>query len=287
MEVTHISSEFCPNSKAGFLGDVLETLPKIQNVLGHNTSVIMPLYHKEYSIERSLKNIFKGTVVLDRLKFPFSIYQESSSILGYDLFLVSIPGLFDSNKIYTYNDDTERVLAFQFAILDWFLSKETIPEIIHCHDHQSFLIPFLITQVYKYEKLKNIPTIITIHDEIFQGQFGFDKIHYFPEFNLDAIKMLVFENCINPMVSAVKCSSMIAPISLSYLNEPLTNSYLVGYLLKSFEKKYSKILNPIAAGFLNQESGKVNQDLKKDSHKKIRIPNRHLVKPAELVNYHF
>ena len=92
--------------------------------------------------------------------------------------------------------------------------------------------------------------------------------------------MLVFENCINPMVSAVKCSSMIAPISQSYLNEPLTNSYLVGYLLKSFEKKYSKILNPIAADFLNK-------DLKKDSHKKIRIPNRHLVKPAELVNYHF
>jgi starch synthase len=288
MEVTHIFSSAYSNSKEDLFGEVLKTVPKIQNKLGHNTSVIMPLYHEESVLDRSLINVFNGTVVLDRLKFPFSIYQEFSRDLSFDIFLVSIPGLFDCDKIYSYNDDTEKFLAFQFAILDWFLSKEIIPGIIHCHDHQSFLIPFLITQAYKYEKLKNISTTILINDSMSQGEFCYDKIRYLPEFNLEAIELLEFEKGINSMASAMRCSSMVVSVSHDYIIEPKNSNFLVRPLLRSVEKKYPKNLNPKATQFLVSKSGVINQGLKNSRYKKkARITTGYRVQPAELVRYYF
>jgi starch synthase len=72
---------------------------------------------------------------------------------------------------------------------------------------------------HKYRKLKNIPTMITIHNGLYQGQFGFDKLYYIPEFDLASIKVLEWDNCINSLAVAIKCAAAVTTVSPSYLNE--------------------------------------------------------------------
>ena len=144
MEVIHISAECYPAAKVGGLGDVVGALPRYQNELGNKASVIVPLYNNQFKLEGAYNPIFKGTVALDKLKYPFTIHKEITGNQGFNLFLVAIPGLFDRSEVYGYKDDSERFLAFQIAVLDWLLSVEKLPEVIHCHDHHAGLISFLM-----------------------------------------------------------------------------------------------------------------------------------------------
>ena len=251
MEVIHISAECYPAAKVGGLGDVIGALPKYQNELGYKASVVMPLYENKFKQEGFFETIFNGTVEMDKCKFPFSVIKETTGKQGFDLFLVSIPGMFDRPEVYGYQDDSERFLAFQIAVLDWLLQAETYPEVIHCHDHHAGLIAFLITQAYKYQKLKDIPTIITIHNALYQGQFGFDKIMYLPDFNLNEIGLLEWNHCINPLATAIKCSWMLTTVSPSYLEEIQHFSNGLESLLESVQYKSTGILNGIDTDYWN------------------------------------
>jgi starch synthase len=54
-----------------------------------------------------------------------------------------------------------------------------MPDVINCHDHHTGLIPFMMLYCGKYRKLQNTPSMITIHNGLYQGQF--DKLHYLPD----------------------------------------------------------------------------------------------------------
>lgn len=254
MEVIHISAECYPAAKVGGLGDVVGALPRYQNELGYKASVIVPLYNNQFKLEGAYNPIFKGTVALDKLKYPFTIHKEITGNQGFNLFLVAIPGLFDRSEVYGYKDDSERFLAFQIAVLDWLLSVEKLPEVIHCHDHHAGLISFLMTQAFKYEKLKNIPTLLTIHNALYQGQFGFDKIAYLPEFNLDEIGLLEWNNCINSLATGIKCAWKVTTVSPSYLEETQNFSDGLESLLQSVKAKSSGILNGIDTQYWNPKT---------------------------------
>jgi glycogen synthase len=79
--------------------------------------------------------------------------------------------------------------SFQIATLDWIIGRDEMPDVINCHDHHTGLIPFMMLYCGKYRKLQNTPSMITIHNGLYQGQFGFDKLHYLPEFDLCGIRM--------------------------------------------------------------------------------------------------
>ena len=254
MEVIHISAECYPAAKVGGLGDVVGALPKYQNESGHKASVIVPLYSNPFKLEGAYSPVFKGTVALGNLKYPFTINKETNGNQGFDLFLVAIPGLFDRSEVYGYKDDSERFLAFQIAVLDWLVSSKMVPEVIHCHDHHAGLIPFLMTQAYKYEQLKNIPTVLTIHSALYQGQFGFDKITYLPEFNLDEIGLLEWDNCINSLATGIKCAWKVTTVSPSYLEETQHFSNGLESLLQSVKAKSSGILNGIDTHYWNPKT---------------------------------
>ena len=245
MEILHVGAECYPAAKVGGLADVIGALPKYQNNAENNVSVAIPCYQTAFRLENDFECIHSGKLKLGNFNFPYSVLKETSNKLGFELYLIEIPELFDRPNIYNYRDDTERFLSFQIAVLDWLAGRNVIPDIIHCHDHHTGLIPFMKKYCPKYEKLKNIPTIITIHNGIYQGIFTFNKLYYLPEFDLINIKELEWNNYINSLAAAVKCADEITTVSTSYLNEINYSDNGLETLFQRVRHKSRGILNGI------------------------------------------
>jgi len=95
MKILHISAECYPAAKAGGLGDVAGALPKYLNAMGMDTGVIMPRYHTRWLNEQSFTAIYKGAVRLHMHYVPFSIEKIHGDPLGFPLYVVNVPYLFD------------------------------------------------------------------------------------------------------------------------------------------------------------------------------------------------
>jgi starch synthase len=245
MEIFHISAECYPVAKVGGLADVVGALPKYQCKAGHQASVMLPAYDSKFKEENNFTAVYTGLIKLGALSFSFTILKEVSDKLGYQLFLVDIPELFDRPNIYGYEDDIERFLSFQIATLDFINSRDKSPHIINCHDHHTGLIPFMMLYCERYLKLKAVPTMITIHNGLYQGQFGFDKLHYLPTFDLVHVSLLEWDHCINSLAVGVKCAWKVSTVSPNYLNE--INHFANGLesLFKIVRNKSVGILNGI------------------------------------------
>ncbi|PWB23655.1 glycogen synthase [Flavobacterium sp. HTF] len=245
MEIFHISAECYPMAKVGGLADVVGALPKYQNKAGHQVRVVVPCYDTKFYSQNEFECVHWGTVKLGNLQFPFSVLKETTDQLGYELYLVEIKELFDRPNIYGYEDDIERFMSFQIATLDWISQRDSVLEIINCHDHHTGLIPFMIKYAYKYEKLKAVRTVITIHNGLYQGWFGFDKLHYLPEFDLMHAGFLEWNNSLNSLAVGIKCAHAVTTVSPSYLNEINISANGLESLFKSVRYKSKGILNGI------------------------------------------
>ncbi len=245
MEIIHFSAECYPVAKVGGLGDVVGALPKYQNKLGHVAKVVMPAYDTKFLHQNNFEVVYDGWVRLGYNNLPVRIFRERTNKLGFDLFLVHIAGLLDREKVYGYDDDTERFLAYQIASLDWIAQWEHQPTILHCHDHHTGLIPFMVSNCHVYRHLSHIPTVLTIHNAQYQGQFGWDKLHYLPAYDLRNSNKLDWEKSINPLASAIKCVWRITTVSPSYLEEISYKANGLETLLAQERFKSIGILNGI------------------------------------------
>lgn len=217
MNIFHISAECYPIAKVGGLGDVVGALPKYQNNLGETSSVIMPFYNNKYTNSNKFKKVFSGRFNLGRT-FDFDILTLIDNTLGYDLYLVHIPGLLYTDYVYS-SHDTERFLGFQIATLDWLVQLEQQPDIVHCHDHHTGLIPFMMSQSYAYYKLRTTPTVYTIHNGQYQGWFSHNKMHLIPPFDFSKAGLLDWKHFINPMAAALKSAWKVTTVSPNYMEE--------------------------------------------------------------------
>jgi starch synthase len=245
MEIIHVSAECYPVAKAGGLGDVVGALPKYQNKLGHVAKVIMPMYRTKFLYNNEWELVHEGGQNLGPHWFHYSVIKEKTNKLGFDLFLVDINGLLDREKIYGYSDDSERFVSFQIAVVDWISKWGHKPDIVHVHDHHTGLIPFMMKHCYVFNHLADIPTVCTIHNAQYQGQMGWDKSYYLPSWDKWKHGGLDWNNAINPLASAVKCSWKVTTVSTSYLDEL---KYMSNGLENLFEYEKGKcvgILNGI------------------------------------------
>jgi len=257
MEIFHIGAECYPVAKVGGLADVVGALPKYQNKSGHSVRVVIPCYDTKFIKENEFECVYKAYVKLGNFNFPFNVLKEKTDKLGFELYLVKIPELFDRKEVYGYEDDIERFLSFQIATLDWIITRTKVPDVINCHDHHTGLIPFMMLYANKYEKLKNIPTVITIHNSIYQGQFGFDKLYYLPEFDLSKVTVLEWDNRINSLATAIKCASAVTTVSPNYLNEINYSAYGLESLFNLVRHKSKGILNGIDVEVWNPATDKM------------------------------
>ena len=219
MEIIHVSAECYPVAKAGGLGDVVGALPKYLNKLGHIAKVVMPMYRTKFLYSNEWEVVHKGGANMGSWWFEYTVIRESTNKLGFDLYLVDIHGLLDREKIYGYDDDTERFTAFQIAVVDWMANWKHFPDVIHVHDHHAGLIPFMVRHCHSYKHLANIPTILTIHNGEYQGWMGWDKSRYIPDWDTWRWGLLDWKGNINPLAAAIRTAWKVTTVSRSYLDE--------------------------------------------------------------------
>jgi starch synthase len=219
MEIIHVSAETYPVAKAGGLGDVVGALPKYQNQLGHIAKVVMPMYRTKFLYQHQFEVVHKGSFGMANYWLDYTVIKEPDNLLGFDLYLVDIFGLLDREKIYSYADDTERFTAFQIAVVDWISKWKHHPDVVHVHDHQAALIPFMMQYCYAYKHLASIKTVLTIHNAQYQGWMGWDKSSYLPDWDKWKSGMLEWEKTINPLASGIKCAAKVNTVSPGYLEE--------------------------------------------------------------------
>jgi starch synthase len=254
MEIIHVSAETYPVAKAGGLGDVVGALPKYQNQLGHIAKVVMPMYRTKFLYQHQFEVVHKGSFGMANYWLDYTIIKEPDNLLGFDLYLVDIFGLLDREKIYSYADDTERFTAFQIAVVDWISKWKHHPDVVHVHDHQAALIPFMMQYCYAYKHLASIKTILTIHNAQYQGWMGWDKSSYLPDWDKWKSGMLEWEKTINPLASGIKCAAKVNTVSPGYLEELRQDANGLERLFEYERGKCFGILNGIDTDVWNPET---------------------------------
>lgn len=219
MRIYHLSAECYPVAKVGGLADVVGALPKYQVRAGLKAAVVLPYYDRKFVQENLFDVVFQSATLLGSRRLYFEVWKERYDILGFELFLIKIPGLIDRENVYCYPDENEQFIAYQLSFLDWISYTGQSPDIIHCHDHHSGLVPFLLKYSKLYARLANTPTVFTIHNGQYHGAFGWDKVSYLPEVDLTKAGLLDWSGGINPLASAVRCCSKYTTVSPSYLEE--------------------------------------------------------------------
>lgn len=255
MKIIHISAECYPIAKVGGLADVVGALPKYQNEIGANSSVMMPFYNNKFTQAHKFTSIYQSKVKLGNDDIDFEILKIKGSVLEFDVYFVHIEELLYSENVYTEND-INRFLAFQIAALDWILTLKEKPNYIHSHDHHTGLIPFMAQESYKYESLNKIPVITTIHNAQYQGWMPYDNIYKIPRFNIEKVGLLLWDDMINPLAAAIKCAWRVTTVSPSYMEELKYNANGLESLLSHESSKAIGILNGIDSEVWNPETDK-------------------------------
>ncbi|GAB5552319.1 MAG: glycogen synthase GlgA [Saprospiraceae bacterium] len=251
MKVLHVSAECYPAAKAGGLGDVVGALPKYQNAAGYPAAVVIPKYRTKWVKSQKFKPIFTGTYPMLNDFIPFSIEERQGKDLGFPLYVVNITGQFDRPGIYGdptsgwYTDNNERFIHFQLAVLHWLDGMRKRPEVVHCHDYHTGLIPFFMQQGLLYKKLATIPTVFTIHNGEYHGDFDWKLSEILPGFHANARGLLEWEGRINPLATGIKTAWQITTVSPSYMEELATDSNGLEQLISGELSKSVGVLNGI------------------------------------------
>lgn len=245
MRIYHLAAECYPVAKVGGLADVVGALPKYQNKLGMDAAVVLPFYDRKFTRENTFDTVFQASTLMGTRRLYFEILKERDNILGFELYLIKIPGLLDREEVYMYPDEREQFIAFQIAFLDWISYSQQSPDVIHCHDHHVGLVPFLLYYSKLYTRLANTPTVFTIHNGQYHGVLGWDKVSYLPEIDMSKAGLLDWAGMINPLAAAVKCCWKYTTVSPSYLDELTINSNGLEYLFYLEKEKGSGIINGI------------------------------------------
>ena len=254
MEIVHVSAECYPYAKVGGLADVVGTLPKYQQQLGHIAKVVVPMHRTKFLYENEWTVEHKGGFMMGNTHFEYTIIKEKTDKLNFDLYCVDIYGLLDRENVYSYDDDTERFTAFQIAVVDWISKWEHMPDAVHVHDHHTGLIPFMMRHCYAYRHLSSIPTVLTIHNGQYQGWMSWDKSYYLPAWDSWQWGKLDWNNMINPLACGVKCADRVTTVSPSYMEELTQSANGLEQLFVMEKAKCTGILNGIDTVVWNPET---------------------------------
>ncbi len=252
MKIIHLSMECYPAAKAGGLGDVVGALPKYQNRLGFEASVCMPKYNTAWILKQKTEHVFQGVFVQYGEHRPFAIERVLNHDLGFELFLINLPGLFDRESIYIdqrtgrgFSDEIERNVGFQKAALTWIGQMEEMPAILHCHDHHTALVPFFINEAFDFEHMRSIATVLTIHNGMYQGGMPWSKLGVLPAFHPERGGLLEWEQHINSLACGIKTAWKVTTVSSGYMRELAMDARGLEMLFRMEYKKCSGLLNGI------------------------------------------
>ncbi|NNE25510.1 MAG: glycogen synthase, partial [Saprospiraceae bacterium] len=280
IRVLHISTECYPAAKAGGMGDVVGALPLYSQSEGIEASVVIPMYALAWFKEQKFKAVYQGSFQMGMENIQFEVLKLDSEALAYAFFCISFPGKFDRDSVYLaedgegFKDEVERNTSFQRAVLHWVNNNADQFDLLHCHDHQSGLIPFFASHGYDFEYLRNTPTYYTIHNAAYRGMWDWRHKDILPEFNEEHIGLLDWDHHIHSFATAIKCCWGYSTVSPSYLKEIAHNSGNLNWLYDHTKDKARGILNGIDTAFWNPKKDSFLDQVLKRSWKVFKTKNK-------------
>lgn len=262
IKALHVTTECFPAAKVGGLGDVAGSLPNYFPAEGVEASIVMPRYKTKWFEAEKFKSVFSGSFYLDREFIQFSIDKLETDTLSYPFFCVNIPGKFDRSSVYLdtnghgYRDEVERNVSFQRAVCQWMNERTELFDVVHCHDHQSGLIPFFMKYGIEFKRLVEIPTVFTIHNAAHMGAFPWSKHRVLPKFQEHDGGWLDWDNTIVSLAAAIKCAWKVTTVSPNYLNEISEQESPLQSLYQDERVKSQGILNGIDSDLWNPKTDK-------------------------------
>lgn len=278
MTIFHLSTECYPVAKVGGLADVVGALPKYQNKIKEvNAKVVMPWYNKHFVYDYDFEVVFDGFIHQGSNMLQVQVMKETTDVLGFELFMVKIPGLLDRENPYGYEDESFQFLAFQQGVLHWLTAMKIRPDVLHCHDYHTGLVPFMIENCEEFEFLKGVKTIGTIHNGEYQGMMNWDMINYMPAFDHHKWGLLDWNGFINPLASMIKCCSAFTTVSEGYLEELFVSFRgLESLVREEFSKAYG-IINGIDTDVWNPQTDPMI-DFNFNSKNALKIKKKNKIK---------
>ncbi|UNL84596.1 glycogen synthase GlgA [Priestia koreensis] len=218
MNVLFVVSECVPFIKTGGLADVAGALPKELAQLGTNVTVMMPKYGlipEKFKEKMVLKKVLYVQVGWRRQYCGLEVLEQD----GVQYIFVDNEYYFNRDSLYGHYDDAERFTFFCRAVIDALPHLDHLPDIIHCHDWHTGMVPFLLRADYEY--YSSIQTVFTIHNLQFQGIFP--KGILYELLNLDdyyfTTSQLEFYGNVSFMKAALVSADKITTVSPTYKDE--------------------------------------------------------------------
>ena len=251
LKILLLAAEVVPFAKTGGLADVTGSLPKAIHALGHDIRVAMPRYG------RIRPEQFNLTRLLEPFPVPMDDRTEPAALMqttldgGVPVYLVENARYFDREGIYMYPDDAERFILFCRASLEGVKRLGWQPDIIHCHDWHTALVPNWLKTIYANDPFFTAAaTVYTIHNLAYQGIFGYRvlEIAGIDEYGFIAHPDTVDLNeVVDFMARGIFFADVISTVSETYAREILTPEFgeKLDPLLRDRQDRLFGILNGI------------------------------------------
>lgn len=258
MKVLYVSSEALPFSASGGLADVAGSLPQALRRRKVACRAITPLYGcVSGELRAKMKFITSVMVPVSWRRQYCGVFEARAG--GVIYYLLDNEYYFKRNSLYGCYDDAERFAFFSRAVLEALPHIDFKPDIIHCNDWQTALVPVYYAAIYgSGEGYTGIKSVFTIHNIQYQGKYGENILGDVFGLGEEYANLLRFGNCLNLMKGGIECSDRVTTVSKTYAREILDPwfSYGLDPILKQRSYKLSGILNGIDSTNYNPETDK-------------------------------
>lgn len=249
MKILYATSEAVPFCKTGGLADVAGSLPTALAASGAEVAVVLPLYQKvreRYGHELTFL-CYDYVDLAWRHSYCGLFSLERDGVTWYFL---DNEQYFNRPDLYGYMDDGERFGFFSRAIVQMLDHMKFWPEVIHCNDWQTALVPiYLKDDGVRVDRYRSIRTVLTIHNIEYQGRYGKQTLGDL--FGLDHgwadDGTILMDGDVNLLKGAILCADAVNAVSPTYANElkmPFFAHRLDG-IMRQCGYKVSGVLNGI------------------------------------------
>lgn len=222
-----VAGEGLPFIKTGGLADVIGSLPQALTERGHEVKVVMPLYKKiSDKYYNELHFDCEYSVSINYHEVPVRVFSKVVDNVCF--FFIQHQGYFERDSLYGYQDDGERFGYFQKAVIEMLNQLNYWPNIIHCHDWHTGMIPCMVKETHDADpRYRAIRFVYTIHNMAYQGNFGpemLDSCLGLPYYLLDNGNVR-FDGGISFMKSGILYADKVTTVSPTYAQEILSPQY--------------------------------------------------------------
>ncbi|MCH2172894.1 glycogen synthase [Myxococcota bacterium] len=234
--ILFIAAEFYPLVKVGGLADVAGSLPKALASLGHSVRVVIPLYPEiDPTALQTLRPVSSLMIAMPDGDEEAQIL-EGKAIGGVAITFIRSKRYFDRENVYGYSDDDERFVFFNKALVHAIEHLEWNPDVVHCNDWHSALVPDLLEASQNGDE-QTPASVLTIHNLAHQGPFT--------SRTREAAGVGPEDLSLNLMARGILSADVINTVSSRYAAEILTPKHGSGLdpLLRDRRESFYGILN--------------------------------------------